>query len=345
MIASENPRGPCWFHPGLAPWLLLLLVSAVLLWPRPARADDVLCQASIPGGISFGTIDPTSATASDSQAQVNYSCTNSTPTNYYITLCLNIGTGPQGLSPGGLRQMAGANGLLVFQLYRDSARSQPWGSIDTPSTPPVSVNFWAFGHANGTPPTTTAGAVTIYARTPGSQANAGDGTFNATFSPADLKITGSASTTPSPGTCSSAGADVSAFSGFLVSATVPPTCTVTADPLDFGQVAGLLSSNVDGTSRVHVQCVNGTAYKIGLDNGLHAIGSTRRMQGPGGYIRYELYRNAARTNRWGDTPGVDTVSRTGNGLVQNRAVNGRVPPQATPSAGDYSDTITVSVTY
>lgn len=344
MIASQHSHEPCWSLPGFA-LLLLLLVSATLLWPQKARADDVLCQASIPGGINFGTIDPTSAPANDSQAQVNYSCTNSTPTNYYITLCLNVGPGPQGLSPGGLRQMTGANGSLAFQLYSNSARSQPWGSIDTPSTPPVSVNFWALGHASGTPPTTTSGSTTIYARAPGNQANVGDGAFNAVFGSADLKITGSAATTPSPGTCNSAGADVSAFSSFTVTANVPAVCTVNADPLDFGSVIGLLSSNVNGSSAIHVQCVKHTAYKIGLDNGLHANGNIRRMQGPGGHIQYELYSNNARTKRWGNTPGIDTVDRNGTGNVQNRIVYGRVPPQATPSAGAYSDTITVSVTY
>ena len=61
--------------------------------------------------------------------------------------------------------------------------------------------------------------------------------------------------------------------------------------------------------------------------------------------RYELYRNSARTQRWGNTLNTDTVVGSGNGANQNLTVFGRVPNQSTPSAGTYNDTITVTVTY
>jgi spore coat protein U-like protein len=107
---------------------------------------------------------------------------------------------------------------------------------------------------------------------------------------------------------------------------------------------GLLLANTDGTSTVTVQCASGAAYQVGLDNGQHASGTTRRMQGPGGLVTYELYRNTTRTQRWGSTINTDTVSGTGNGANQTLTVYGRVPNQTTPSAGIYNDTITVTVT-
>jgi spore coat protein U-like protein len=69
------------------------------------------------------------------------------------------------------------------------------------------------------------------------------------------------------------------------------------------------------------------------------------MQGPAGLVSYELYRNSARTQRWGNTLNSDTVIGSGTGGTQNLTVYGRVPAQTTPSAGTYNDTITVTVTY
>ena len=68
------------------------------------------------------------------------------------------------------------------------------------------------------------------------------------------------------------------------------------------------------------------------------------------FINYELYLDAGRTQRWGNSlnpPSTDTVTGTGTGSPQLPAVTvyGRVPPQTTPSAGSYGDTITVNVTY
>ena len=65
------------------------------------------------------------------------------------------------------------------------------------------------------------------------------------------------------------------------------------------------------------------------------------------YITYELYRDAARTQRWGNTPGTDTSDGTGAGESSplTQTVYGRVPPQATAPAGAYTDIVTVTLTY
>jgi spore coat protein U-like protein len=322
-------------------WLaLLLLLLGVALWPTGnARADDVMCQASVPGGISFGTVDPNQSGNTDTQASLDYSCTNSATKNYNITLCLNIGYGPNGLAASGNRQMAGAAGNLEFQLYRDSARTQPWGSIDTPAWSPVSVSFSIKGQTTVRNPT----PLTIYARLPGGQTGVLAGAYSTTFSPGQLKITGY---TNNSGDCTGVGSDVNNFSSFTVGANVKQACTVTALPLDFGTLNGFLNANLDATTTVSVTCLSGTAYQIGLDNGSNALGTTRRMAGgTAEYITYELYRDSGRTTRWGNSPLVDTMNSTGNGVAQTYTVYGRAAPQSTPSPGSYQDTITVSVYY
>jgi spore coat protein U-like protein len=62
-------------------------------------------------------------------------------------------------------------------------------------------------------------------------------------------------------------------------------------------------------------------------------------------VNYTLYSNSGRTTVWGNTVGTDTQAATGNGSAQSYTVYGRVPSQAAPAPGTYSDTITVTVTY
>ncbi|MFX7139997.1 spore coat protein U domain-containing protein, partial [Acinetobacter baumannii] len=89
-------------------------------------------------------------------------------------------------------------------------------------------------------------------------------------------------------------------------------------------------------------------YNVGLDAGT-AAGSTitnRLLAGPAAStVAYQLYRDAARTQIWGNTPGTDTVAGTGNGAAQTLTVYGRVRPQSTPAAGAYTSTITATINF
>lgn len=73
--------------------------------------------------------------------------------------------------------------------------------------------------------------------------------------------------------------------------------------------------------------------------------TARKMVLGANSIAYQLYQNATRSTVWGNTVGTNTVAGTGNGNVQLLTVYGSVPAQATPPAGTYSDTVTVTVTY
>ncbi|OWK20910.1 spore coat protein U [Mesorhizobium amorphae CCBAU 01583] len=139
-----------------------------------------------------------------------------------------------------------------------------------------------------------------------------------------------------------------ATGNMTVRITITAECKVqTASDLDFGS-KGVIDTNVDQTSTIGVQCTSGQTYNVGLDAGAGA-GATvalRKMTGPGAAtVNYTLYRDTARTQPWGVTIGTDTVTGTGNGDVQNLTVYGRVPPQATPAAGAYTDTVAITVTY
>ncbi len=128
--------------------------------------------------------------------------------------------------------------------------------------------------------------------------------------------------------------------------TIVGECQVGAiSDIDFGS-HGILNANIDGTTAINVTCTNATAFSIALDKGLTgATTSSRVMTGPGSPISYSLYSDAARTANWGSVYPSDTVQGTGIGVAQTINVYGRVPPQAAPVPGSYSDTVTVTVSY
>jgi len=131
-----------------------------------------------------------------------------------------------------------------------------------------------------------------------------------------------------------------------VTITIENACEISTSPttLDFG-TQGVLSSNVDSTSTLSVTCTTSAPYNIGLDGGASGNVNARTMTDGTDFVGYQLYQEAARTNVWGDTIGTNTVASSGTGSAQQFTVYGRVPPQTTPPAGTYNDSVTVTVTY
>jgi spore coat protein U domain-containing protein, fimbrial subunit CupE1/2/3/6 len=137
---------------------------------------------------------------------------------------------------------------------------------------------------------------------------------------------------------------------FTVQMTITASCVInSATTLNFGSSQGVITSAVNATSTIQVQCTNTTPYNIGLNAGTAtaplATVTTRRMTNAGNTISYSLYSNSAMTTNWGNTVGTDTVAATGNGAAQSYTVYGQVPAQTTPAPATYTDTITVTVTY
>ncbi len=136
-----------------------------------------------------------------------------------------------------------------------------------------------------------------------------------------------------------------ATTSFQVTAIVPATCTITANPLAFGNYSGVVLSS---TTTIFVTCSKTTAYNVGLNAGT-ATGATvsnRSMTGPvSALLNYKLFSNSAYTTNWGNTVGTDTVAGTGNGVAQSLTVYGQVPAGQLVRPGSYSDTITATLTY
>ena len=136
-----------------------------------------------------------------------------------------------------------------------------------------------------------------------------------------------------------------------VSAVVNPNCLVTAQNLAFGGYDGTAAKT--GTADISVRCSTGATYAVALSAGGGTF-AQRLLSGNGtNKLQYNLFTSAAATTIWGDgSPNTGTMSGIGAGMAagsaQTHTVYGELPDnafnQGAPS-GNYSDSITVTVTY
>ena len=320
--------------------LVLLLGLAGLGLSGQAAAQS--CWVSGPGGLAFGSVSPDAQT--DTQTSVAYTCqSNANPTYFRVCMFIADGSPIAGNNP---RYMTNNNGAqMAYNIYADPARTQvigppPSGGGSPVVTAAITVPAAFVQNINTLP---------LYGRVPANQNLPATYGFQTQLGGSALYWAWSNSTMPT--SCMTAGMGGSNGNvDFYTSATatVSNACRISlSTDLDFG-TAGGLTANRDQTSAIVVRCPTGTAWRLGLNNGSHASGNTRRMRsGAGNFIPYELYKNAARTQRWGNTPGTDTSDGTGAGDLnpQSQTVYGRVPQQASAQAGSYVDTVTITLTY
>lgn len=316
----------------------------------PASAATTCTATTAP--LAFSAAGPSQV---DSASTISITCNTFGLTalaTVRVRMCLHLDGGsvvPAQTTPRRMRN--GFGDPLDFQIYRDPARALIWGSSANAATPtPVLLELQYNAPLLG-----GSGRVgtTLYGRVP-AQAGLASGAFITPFGPANAVLNYRYAealllTPPWPTSCT-AGGTSGATTGFPFTATAPVAsqCTITtATDLEFGAVPGFIAANRDQTSMIGFSCTSRTAWNVGLGDGLHAAGSTRRMrQGSSNrYVTYQLFRDAGRSQRWGTTAGVDTASGVGNGATQSIIVHGRVPGPQTAPAGDYHDTVTVTITY
>ncbi len=134
---------------------------------------------------------------------------------------------------------------------------------------------------------------------------------------------------------------------FTVSLTVLESCLVVATPLTFVDVPSLASNN-DAQSTVTATCTIGSDYQIGLDDGVNADVTQRRLHdGSGNYVNYDMYTDSSRTTRWDDIGGTTTQGDDGSDVdgIKAFTVYGRVPSGQSVSTGIFTDTVTVTVSF
>lgn len=317
------------------------LPSCIALYVLPvasAQAQSCWIQGSL--GLDFGTVTPAGRDATASG--LSYTCQGSSQQAVHYRVCLFLGPGQWNtIAP---RRMTNHNGSFMhYDLYSDPARTQIIG----PASSGYPVYSWTFTVPAGT--NSISEDIRVYGRVPAGQS------LPATWRFQEQQVNGSFRWRSSSGgfppessdcqTGGNTGGQVHLNSSGVYAHFANACLVVAATDLEFGNVS-VLDSARDQISTIQLQCPTGTVWRVGLNDGSHASGGVRRMAGPGGgHIRYELYRDGARNQRWGNTIDTDTSNGVGTGGTQSLTVHGRVPAQETPAAGTYSDTITVTLTF
>lgn len=118
--------------------------------------------------------------------------------------------------------------------------------------------------------------------------------------------------------------------------------------LNFGSYSPVNSAQLtaSASAQVSLKCPIGTKYTISMDMGQHSAGNSRQICNDKNNecVNYELYQDPAHSRPWDNHANKLTdISSTGD--VQAVPVYGYVAPQRWPSAGDYKDTIVVTLSY
>jgi spore coat protein U-like protein len=160
--------------------------------------------------------------------------------------------------------------------------------------------------------------------------------------------------------CLPVGSAVAATAGpanFNVTATLANFCTVSAANVAFGAVnAGAAATNTSST--VSLTCNKGaTVSSVFLSDGSNASGTQKRMKEPvsGDFLNYNIDKPTGATfntcpaagagPEWNASGIVATSLFTGSGGTKAINLCASIPAGQFPSAGSYSDTVSVTATY
>ena len=134
----------------------------------------------------------------------------------------------------------------------------------------------------------------------------------------------------------------------LVKSNIVGACAITTTEMDFNAYSG---SEVVGTGEVKHNCTLSTVAKITMNQGANAKSGSddttplRRMKhGADDYLEYFIYSTSNRVTVWGNT--ADTGKEvTGTGAVVTVPVYGKIAANQAQPAGNYLDTVVVTITF
>jgi spore coat protein U-like protein len=318
MFAPQRIKG--WPRAWAARCLLSGLVgTCALLIPALTFAADNCTVAAVTQ--AFGAYDTLNPLAGTSSITVTCTHTGAGSHTFNYTLKLSSGSGSYAA-----RQMTGTGDTLTYNVYTTAAHTTVWGD-GTAGTATVTGSLIVAAASSGFQIQTVYGLI-------GGPQNVTPGVYS-TASPITVTLSGVPSSAPT--------------TTFNTTASVAAQCNISAANLSFGAV-NPLSSQVDATMTITVNCTKNSPYTAGLDAGVTsgATISQRLMANGADTMQYNLYTNVARSSIWGNSAG-SWVSGTGAGLAtaQTLTVYGRVASgQTNLAVGNYQEnTITVTVTY
>lgn len=322
-------------------WILQACAIAGLLLGWTPAANALTCTISA-SDVAFGSIDPLAGSEVDVSANIQIDCSETVAVllDNTVGVCIYLDEGDGGSDGTVYRHMRQGSEILPFNLYKDAARTNIWGSE---TAFPAAGAQRVIVTLSGLLPSTGSLTVPVYGRVPAAVSDRPVGAYLSTFAGGARARYSFTDTIACDGVAGTQESDT-----FTATASIAETCTVEADDLAFGTQAQL-DVDVDSSNQIRTSCSTGLAYSVALGTGGGGAFNARRMvheNFPAEIVGYQLYTDALRTQIWGDgTGGTVTAGATGSGSPQASTVHGRVPPQATPRPGAYDDTVIVTVSY
>ena len=131
-------------------------------------------------------------------------------------------------------------------------------------------------------------------------------------------------------------------STLAVSATVNTVCVVNSvGAMAFGAYTGVA---VTSSATLNYTCSNALPVQISFDKGVNgASTATRLMKNASSTLSYQLYSDSAHTTVWDDN--TNKIAVTGSGASATQTIYGQIPAGQYPTAGAYTDTVTITFTY
>jgi spore coat protein U-like protein len=124
-------------------------------------------------------------------------------------------------------------------------------------------------------------------------------------------------------------------------------CSISTTPVAFGDYNVLAAAPKTTTGTVTVQCTLGVSVVVTLSRGSAPTFTPRTMRNGAEILEYNLYREAAYQNVWGDgTGGTQSHSALLTLLVPvTVTVYGRVPAGQNVAAGSYGDSVVATIIF
>lgn len=129
-------------------------------------------------------------------------------------------------------------------------------------------------------------------------------------------------------------------------------CRVTVSAINFGTYMPMSTADVDVLGQVQVRCqAQPGSFAVTIGPGMSGNQLARTLSAGGATaLDYNLYRDAARTQIWGDgTPPTFVVSgvrpSTGRPTFYDYTIYGRIFANQAPEPGQYTDSLVVTVLF
>lgn len=334
-----------------------ILMVACLSMSNPASAQQggqwwggAFCNLSS-NTLNLGTADP--HTHTDTTHDINFVCSFSFAYPFEddrvtFRLCLYMNDEAGGYSPW--RHLDNASWwpphmpnpptpeFLAYNLYADGARTH---ILAPPAAGPAMVSqVLTINRGFPYQPVSASGSFSVHARIPVFQPGLAAGNYESSPN-FMLRYSVAAGSVP-PSDCEQS----TSSRAIRIQATVPDSCTLNAQAVDFGLIdqVGVIHSALHAEGLLNVRCSAGRPYTVYLGDGNHPNGTQRNMANGSSRLAYLLFQDSARVLPWTDSSG---VSRVGTGNEQNLVVYGQIPVGTTVPGqlGTYTDTVIVTVSY